>query len=204
MPFDFYSFLCSTRFLAVGTCALTLANKLDDRQLTDTQAHANTNSKKSCRKRQRPITSCKSLSPVETCAESENKWKGGWWGGGQGAKGTRLGSSVTVFQKVFLLLTSTDCCPRLPGHGDGPCDVPSDTAKVIKISIWPRVRVAAFVCTYQLKSLRCCVSISQLVSGYRCLARWHGILLSTICLNIRGKLFSLLGEHMPVTKVAVA
>lgn len=71
----------------------------------------------------------------------------------QGAKGARLRSSVTVFQKVFffcLFLTPTDCSPRLSGHGDGPCDMPSDTAKVIKIGIWSWVRVEAL---HNLKSL---------------------------------------------------
>lgn len=43
---------------------------------------------------------------------------------------------------------------------------------------------------------------SQVVIGYRCLARWHGILLLTICLRVHERLFSLLGKHMPVSKVA--
>lgn len=50
------------------------------------------------------------------------------------------------------------------------------------------------------------LSLSRPVTGYRWLARWHGISLSrqepAICLRFREKLFSLLGKHMPVPKVA--
>lgn len=60
--------------------------------------------------------------------------------------------------------------------------------------------LSACVCVYHLKSP------SRLVTGYRWLARWHGILLSeqepAICLRSCEKLFSLLGEHMSVPKVA--
>lgn len=89
----FYS-VCSTRFLEVGPCALTLANQVDGRQL-----HADTQERQ--RKRQRPITSCR-LSRRAQNQKRNEKMDGG---GDQGSKKCKTWKQHHFFfKRVFVVV----------------------------------------------------------------------------------------------------
>lgn len=173
-----------------------------------TQLHTHTS--KRAAGRQRPITSCKSLSLVGTCAASEKKWKDGIeesrvWGGGVGWGGRRRTGkaqeleAVTMFFKSFCVLDPHRLLFTLSwpwwqsvwhavGHNKGQQD------KHMAFGIIETEAKCACQPVYA------CFTLNPLpppppclVTSYRWLARWHGVLLSkqepTICLCLFEKLF---------------
>lgn len=177
--------------MAASLDALTLASTLEQSQ------QASTHFEKRCRKRQRLITSCKSLSLVGTCMASEKRSEGRKEEEAEGAKGAGLGGSGYVFKTFFVL-------------------DPHQFFTLAWLQRWSMWHVFRHCRGQQEKHMAFGIirmeantpvdassPLSFFLSGsYRCLARWHGILLLTICLRVHERLFSLLGKHMPVSKVA--
>ncbi|KAI4831542.1 hypothetical protein KUCAC02_001079 [Chaenocephalus aceratus] len=64
---------------------------------------------------------------------TERGEQGGRKKGGGGSKGARLKG---CFSKAFVFLTPIGSSSRLPGRGDGVCDMPSDTSKLHVCTVW--------------------------------------------------------------------